>query len=810
MKKFLLTLLGMATAVSYANADALYHTTFDSAEEIQGWTVIDSNQDGSTWGYSESNDSGKRFYYLYSSTNKANDWAISPAITPTESGKILVTYNFTGSAYSEAMEVYYGDKATIEGVSQHKVGDFQDIDSEMHGSYFIIDAEAGKPFYIGFYACSQPDRWRLYLNSLTVSTIDGDPSDLALEAITAPVTGENLGKEAVTVLIKNVGNSEVSKFEVAYAIDGENRVTEEVEHTLAVDDEFEYTFKTLADISETRKEYTISAEVIADGDIEASNNAATIKIRNYGDAVEPYTMGFESSEDTSRVKFFNLNEDSGDWEIAVGSWYMNLARTGNNCIAYNYDKDNAGDDWAILEPIKVKAGYHALKFWYSGGDNHTEKLRVAYGTSADPEAMTNTIIDLPEITQGDYQEAVAIFSVDQDETIYIGFHAYSDKDENWLSVDDISLDSFDATEVDMSISNFNSIADYVPQADYKRITFDLYNMSLNKANAEVKVYVDDALIHTATEEVLAQQSKTFTYEGLLDNVAEGTHTIKVTVYNENDTKSDNNEVSRTVRFLGTPDILYDFEDGNVPEDFQYFVHDDGTLNASAVSEYGENGWTTFEVENHKLYGNYMLAGSTWVDLNEDEQIDRILVLPMVKVTSDDACFVWNAGAFNDNYPVNYRVMAYDGVWDYEGWGTNLDNKYYYDFLKTVNNQGTERSNQGVSLTDYKDKTIYVAFHLFGAPGDAIILDNLQFHGCSLDANSVANIANDATFNVKFNGEQLYILGANAIKSVRVYDVNGRVVAAGNTASLSLSALPKGVYIVRAASVDAVKTVKIVK
>jgi hypothetical protein len=809
MKKFLLTLLGMATAVSYANADTLYHTTFDSAEEVQGWQQIDVNGDGSAWGYSEYGDSGKRFYYAYSSENAADDWAISPAITPTESGKLLVTYNFTGSYFSEAMKVFYGSEPTVENLSQNQVGDFPAIDDSKHGSYFIVEATAGQPIYIGFYACSAANKFRLYLNELTVATLDSDPADLALSAITAPVTGEELGEQAVKVLIKNVGTAEVSKFEVAYSIDGGDKVTETVEHTIAVGEEYEYTFQTLANFVETRKQYTITAEVTVDGDIDSSNNSASTKIRNYGDAVEPYTMGFESSEDTTRIKFFNVNDDSGDWEIAVGSWYMNLARTGNNCIAYNYDKDNAADDWAILEPIKVKAGYHALKFWYSGGDGHTEKLRVAYGTSATPEAMTNTIIDLPEITQGEYQEAIAIFNVDQDETIYIGFYAYSDKDENWLSVDDISLDSFDATEVDMSISNFNSIGSYVPLADYKRITFDVYNMSLDKANADVKVYVDDELIYTASEEVLAQQTKTVTYEGLLDNVAEGTHTIKVSVSNENDTKPENNEASVEARFLGTPDILYDFEDGKVPEYFQYFVNDDGELNSSAVAEYGQNGWTTFEVENHQLYGNYMLAGSTWVDLNEDSQIDRILVLPLVKVTSEDACFVWNAGAFNANYPASYRVMAYNGYWD-NVWGESLYNKWYYDYLMSVPGQGTDRSNQGVSLADYYDQDIYIGIHLYGEPGDAIVFDNLQFHGCTKETSSVANIAKDGSISVKFNGEQLSIATSDAIKAVNVYDVNGRVVASGNTASLSLSSLPKGVYIVRAATAGAAKTVKIVK
>jgi hypothetical protein len=804
MKQNLLTLIGVAATLWPANAaETLYHSTFNTVEETQDWTIIDANNDESTWKFSESNDEGKRFYYAYNSTNAGDDWAISPAITPTESCKLMVKYTYYGSYFGENMKVYYANEPTIDALSANLVADYSDVDSEAHGGYFIIEAEANTPIYLGFYACTPADRFRLFLSELTVSTMDGDPVDLALTQITSPATGKNLDKETVKVIVKNVGESSADSFEVSYSIDGGEAVTETVEHTLAKDEEFEYTFQTLADLSEPYKLYTITASVNHGADIDASNNSTSIQVRHYADAVEPYTMGFESSEDTSRIKYFNLNEDDGDWEVYVGNWYMNLARTGNNCIAYNYDKNNNANDWAILEPIKVSAGYHALKFWYSGGDGHTEKLLVAYGTEQTPEAMTHTIVDLPEITQGEYQESVTIFKVDEDATIYIGFKAYSDKDENWLSVDDISLEAIDADAVDMIIKNFNSIGDYVPQADYKRVTFDLYNMSINNADATVKVYVDDTVVATKTESILAQQTKTFSYEGLLDNVAEGKHTIKVTVENDADTKLDNNEVSKEAIFLGTPSILYDFEDGTIPETFQYFVKDDGTL---ATNEYGENGWTITEIESHQLFGRYMLIGSTWVNLGEDSQIDRLLVLPQVHVDSDDACFAWNVGAFNENYPASYRVMANNGYW-----GDDISNKWYYDYLKSVPSQGTTRVNEGVSLADYKGQDIYVAIHLYGEPGDAIIFDNLQFHGCTALQSGVKNIfANNGDIRVKVNGDMLNVASSSNIKSVNVYALNGRLVASGTTGSLSIASLPKGVYVVKAATNDATTTAKIVK
>jgi hypothetical protein len=64
-------------------------------------------------------------------------------------------------------------------------------------------------------------------------------------------------------------------------------------------------------------------------------------------------MGFESNEYTDGISIFNLNEDDGNWDVYSDPWW-NLARTGDFCLAYNYNKHNDANDWAILEPIKIE------------------------------------------------------------------------------------------------------------------------------------------------------------------------------------------------------------------------------------------------------------------------------------------------------------------------------------------------------------------------------------------------------------------------------------------------------------------------
>lgn len=56
-------------------------------------------------------------------------------------------------------------------------------------------------------------------------------------------------------------------------------------------------------------------------------------------------------------------------------------------MIYWYSKNHPGDDWFILEPIRLKAGYYSLKFWYASMGDHNERFAVYYGTESTPEGM---------------------------------------------------------------------------------------------------------------------------------------------------------------------------------------------------------------------------------------------------------------------------------------------------------------------------------------------------------------------------------------------------------------------------------------
>lgn len=796
MKK-LFTLVLSLLAVSAMNAaDVIFKADLDTEAGFKQWTVVDNNNDEKTWVFSPDNEEGSRVYYSYHSTNKADDWLISPEITPPAEEKIVIRYTLKGSYYKEAAEVLIcnGNETDVLKFTE-VVNTHNDLDDSDHTFVGIIEPKDAS-FRVAIRATSEPDRWRLYLKSFSVEVTD-DLCDLTVVKFLTPTTGENLGQEPVRVGIKNEGLTPANEFDAMLIVNGETIATEHIVYALLPGNTLDFTFDAKADLSKPRELYDVTVTVNSPGDINPGNNSLTVQVRHKAAATVPYFTGFEPGEYLDECKSFNLNEDSGDWEIGVGSMWFSMARNGVGYLGYNYDKTNNADDWFILEPIKVEAGYYALKFWYSGDDNHPEKFSVHYGNTGTPEAMTNKIVEYAPFAKGAYQESINILHFDEAQTIYIGFYAFSDKDENWITIDDLSLERIEATDIDVAAIAVLNPTEYLPVKAPQDITFTAKNLGITAQDATVSFKVDGTVVNTSTVNFAAQEEKNLNYAGALSGLEPGEHTVEVAITCEGDINPENNTISQKFIFIGTPDIIYDFEDGKVPADFTYEVNDEGTLNASAVEEFGENGWGIVSIGDHPYYGTKMLAGSSWID--GVDAMNRSCLLPKVKVNSENAYFVWNAGSISPYFYESYqvRVRYIDPVWGND-----------YSKLAEITLEGTDRQYRGVNLGKWKDQEVQVEIRMTSKPGDALTLDNLQFVGCSL--------LNPSGVEESQVGNGLKIAVANNCVTVddnatiTVTDMSGRIVASGIGSSLNISGLSAGVYVVNARTATGTATTKFVK
>lgn len=790
MNKLLITLAALAVSTA-VNAQKVYSTDFASEDEFAKWTVIDANNDGITWVYNAEGSQSKVFY-AYSASNDADDWFISPEITPTATGKLMVKYTTYGTSNGEKLEVYTGATATVEGMTELQAKNDK-VFAERTSEYFFYNATEGVPFHVGFHTTSPKDQWRFYMCEFSVQQVN-KVVDLQVDKILSPESGDNLSnEETVKVHVVNNGLDASDKFEVAYQIDGGEVVTEKVDRSLAPGEDMEYTFNTKADLSTARHKYAVKAYTIEPNDINTNNDSIAVNVRHGGAVTPPYSWGFEPGDDCDDFKFYNLNEDDGTWKV-YQAIYMNMARTGYGCLAYNYNKQNDANDWAMLDPIKVEAGNYVLRYWYSGSDGHTEKLGVYWGNGNTPEDMTNKI-DEQEVEHGHYQEAFKIINFDKPQTIYLGFYSYSDKDENWLTIDDVQFYKASSDAVDLVVKDVSMPFEYVRTPNNKDVQFTIQNVGIKDANGKVIVTVDGEQTADVELKMKAQEIKNLTAKGVLEGLEAGKHTVKVAIESDDDNMPENNIMEKEVNVLGNPFLLYDFEGEEIPSDLSFYVGDDGTVNPDAGDEFNEEGWGLFKIQKHEMFGEYLLAGTSWID---GATPDRWLILPQVHVSGENACLVWDAMSFNQMLLEDYRVKISDGSGNPADW--------WYTTETEIKGETISPKTRGVSLSKYNGKDIYIAFNLVTKKGEVLCLDNIGIYGDV--TTGISNVSGGAKGMFIVDNDNF---GAVDAKSVTVTDMSGRTVLSVNGSSAKLAGLQPGMYVGVAKYADgSSKTLKFVK
>lgn len=791
MRKTLLLALATLSQLA-AGAQTLLTADFDSKDDFDKWTVVDANGDGSTWQFSGANDPGKRTFYNYNNDNAADDWLVSPAITADKDCKVIFTFTAKGGGdyYSESMDAWWGTAPEPASLT-NKGAELTGLMSKEQTGFFTIELKAGVPVYVGLHATSPAGLFRINLKSAKAEVND-NPINLTTKAIVSPVTGKDLGSsQTVTITVANTGENAVSSFTAGFSYDGSDIITEQVDRTLQPGETLDYTFAHKADLSTPRKTYTFDAWVTVKGDYNSSDDHLITQVKNIMPATVPYKLGFEADEDLTDIKFYNLNEDDQQWKVLTNSggfFGTTWTDRGKSCLGIGYNKTLAADDWAILEGINIEeAGYYAFKFWYAADESHPEKLAVWWGNGNTPEDMTNKVVEYaPFLSPNGYKQSSTVVKFDKPQTVYFGFHGFSDANENWLTIDDVELTRVESTDNDLAVSDLAAPAEWVHANSPKNITFTVSNLGISDMKASVEVKVDGESMTTRSVSVAAQKSVDVSYGNVISRLDEGEHTVEVTLTADGDANAANNTLSRTFRVMPQAVSLWDFEDGQLPSAFTFRAEDDGTVNPSAGDDFtGNMSWSLLETDgSNTQIGSYILSGTSYID--NVSKADRWVILPKTTVTNDQWYLVWDARAFNEKYVESYEVQVSE----------TTDERWEYSKIFSVPMEdATTVQTHGVSLAQYAGKDVYIAFRLNSRPGDRLLLDNIGLYNLTPGVTAIGGTQADGTqAAILFDGTTATAPGA---ATVTVTDLSGRTVIAAKGPKADLSALPAGLYIVKA-------------
>lgn len=506
-----------------------------------------------------------------------------------------------------------------------------------------------------------------------------------------------------------------------------------------------------------------------------------------------YSTSFEDNEAAKKITYFDLNADpedkkNGKWSRSFNSFFAMFSRTGSWSMCYFYSKKNPGNDWFILEPIELKAGYYALKFWYSG--DHEETLSVHWGEEAKPEAMTHPIVRYENFIESKYVESANVVHIEKDGVYYFGFKCESKPDENVLCIDDLTITKIKTTDPDLSVKQLSSSFGYLRPEMSQDVSFSVTNEGIKDlAGNRVSVSVNDNNILQDVYDLKAQETKSFTIEQALRKLEPGQHKLTIEVGNDEDKNTANNTIDYAFKVVKDPVVYYDFEDGVVPDGFQLKVVDEGKVNEGVSDLFPNNeAWNLVPIVSNIFFGEWMLASTSWFD--NKVQADRWCILPKVHVDSENADLVWNANSADTQmkFAEDYEVLI------------STTDTEISSFTKVAEVKGenfaTDPATRGMSLAKYAGKDIYVAFRLVSPDGYFMALDNIGFYGDVTGLETgVENVLQDGT-EVTVNDTEL-TCHAGQVERIDLYDLSGRLVkSCEGRSSIEIGSLEKGVFVAR--------------
>lgn len=205
---------GESNHVSLGKILPPYSNTFDSAESVEGYTIIDANNDGTTW-----ETYNGRLYVGYNSNADMDDWLITPAIS-LEAGNIYqVSFDISGAttSYPEKFEFLVGNANTVEGMTTTLIEATEIVSSDPVNNSLYFTPETSGIYYFGVHGISAADMYNLYLYNFSISapmsadapcevgniniTPDAQGGLTAIVAFTAP-TKDFFGNNDLTEITK--------------------------------------------------------------------------------------------------------------------------------------------------------------------------------------------------------------------------------------------------------------------------------------------------------------------------------------------------------------------------------------------------------------------------------------------------------------------------------------------------------------------------------------------------------------------------------------------------------------------------------
>ena len=389
--------------------------------------VIDNGASTSaTVGTVTTNNSAPNGVSLYnsSSTASSNIILVSPILSNLSAGSHQLRFMARNSTSSQDIQV-----GTIADPTDGTT--FTSIETvDINGTFteYTVDFSGytGSDTYIAIRRLSTSTYTYVYLDDIKWEEIPTCLAPTTLTASNITTTSADLGWTE---------NGTSANWDIEWGIDGFTPTgTPNVNDT--ADNPYELTGLTAS----TSYDFYVRSDCGADDTSDTSVWVGPFSFNTSCEATNvPYVQDFNASTSIP-VCTTVTNEGAGayQWQVVAVTDY---GFTPNH-LRIRWDGSNAANSWFFTQGLNLTGGVsYSVSYDYGGtGTTFPEKLRVAYGTSQASVAMVNPLADHPNVVNNGPINNSVDFTPATTGVYYIGFQAYSNANQFYLHLDNVSVD----------------------------------------------------------------------------------------------------------------------------------------------------------------------------------------------------------------------------------------------------------------------------------------------------------------------------------------------------------------------------------
>ncbi len=269
-----------------------------------------------------------------------------------------------------------------------------------------------------------------------------------------------------------------------------------------------------------------------------------LSILTFGQQDPPLNENFDASNDLPEN--WTLQTTTFGWMIK--DWGYSEPYS----LSVPYDTENK-DDWAFSPGLNLTSGITYIiqfKIKAPGWEGIPEAIKLMVGNEASSLEMDDLIWQDNNLIASLYEQKTFSYTPSSDGVYYFGWHAFSAKDIDYISIDDVFI--YEASSVDIEV-----VSSQLPNAE---ILGNVPNSSVNVINLgsqaitfDINLSVNDGSTNVYSETVTVSnldiaENREITFSDFTPT-SEGIYTYTYIAVVEEDTMPENNELNEEISII---------------------------------------------------------------------------------------------------------------------------------------------------------------------------------------------------------------------------------------------------------------------